>query len=58
MTNVNEMLYASPKRAAQATDLSRSTLWRMAKRGELTTIRIGGSTRFLWSELKALGGVA
>ena len=36
--------------------VSRSTLWRLERRGEIQTIRVGRALRFRWADLRRLAG--
>lgn len=56
ITDANTETYPSPDQVAKILDVDKSTLWRWAKRGVLTPIKIGGKNRYKMSDVKQILG--
>lgn len=56
ITDINTETYPSPDQVAKILDVDKSTLWRWAKRGVLTPIKIGGKNRYRMSDVKQILG--
>jgi excisionase family DNA binding protein len=57
MTQTQTLQCISTREAAELLTVARSTIYRMIERGELRSVKVGGRTVILKSELAALLGV-
>lgn len=56
ITDANTETYPSPDQVAKILDVDKSTLWRWAKRGVLTPMKVGGKNRYRMSDVKRILG--
>ena len=57
MTQTQTLQCISTREAAELLTVARSTIYRMIERGELRSVKVGGRTVILKSDLAALLGV-
>lgn len=56
ISDANTETYPSPEQVSKILDVDKSTLWRWAKRGVLTPIKVGGKNRYKMSDVKQILG--